>query len=365
MKFSSLNHRLLGNVLRWIVILMFLLSGFSKIYPNAVDFTKQLVDLGIVDWCKAPLLARLAISLEFFLAFALMQSNYLRRLVIPATIALLLFFCIHLGIQMSIHGAFAGNCGCFGNLLPMSPFAAFVKNIIAILILGLLWKKKGMLPVENSNHHILLWLLSGTTAIVLMLSPYAPCKANPTPVATVESVENTASNNQMEELTENTSTATTSTTSTGKKESTNQKIVVVEKAPVAKTSRFAPYNTFGQKTVNVDKGKKVICQFVPGCDHCQHVGKQLVALSKKENIPPIYVIFMDEEAEKIPGFFKIIGATYPYQLMDPATFFGTLKVPNTPGVTYLWNGNERYNSAGNEKDSFQVQNFLKAVKAVQ
>lgn len=356
MAFSVANYRKAGLLLRWVVILMFLLSGFSKFYPNTVDFTKQLVDLGIVNWCKAPLLARLAISLEFFLAFAMMQSNYLRRIVIPSTIALLVFFCVHLGIQMSIHGAFAGNCGCFGNLLPMSPFAALVKNILAIIMLALLWKKKEMLPEEGGNYHVLLWLLAGTSAIIFMLSPYAPCKASPIQSIEVVSANESASENEL-------SSVANSPQASSQKADTAHK--PVEKAPTAKVSRFAPFNTFGGKTVSVDKDKKIICQFVPGCDHCQHVGKQLVALSKKEKLPPMYIIFMDEEAEKIPTFFKIIGASYPYQLMDPGTFFGTLKVPNTPGITFLWNGNERYNSAGSEKDSFQVQSFLKAVKAQQ
>jgi hypothetical protein len=336
---------------------MFLLSGFSKFYPNTVDFTKQLVDLGIVNWCKAPLLARLAISLEFFLAFAMMQRNYLRRIVLPATMALLVFFCVHLAIQMSIHGAFAGNCGCFGNLLPMSPMAAFVKNVLAIAALFFLWKRKDYLGEDKNNYHVLLWLLAGSTAIVFMLSPYAPCKSTP-----VQVIEQTASS----ELTTINEVAINNPSSTSGKstiDSSKLKSAPQEKAPPAKVSRFAPYNTFGGKVVSVDQNKKIICQFVPGCDHCQHVGKQLVALSKKEKLPPMYIIFMDEEAEKIPSFFKIIGASFPYQLMDPATFFGTLKVPNTPGVTFLWNGNERYNSSGNEKDSFQVQAFLKAVKA--
>ena len=360
MKLSSANYRAIGLSLRWIVILMFLLSGFSKFYPNTVDFTKQLVDLGIVNWCKAPMLARLAISLEFFLAFAMMQRNYLRRIVLPATIALLVFFCVHLAIQMSVHGAFAGNCGCFGNLLPMSPFAAFLKNVIAIVILAFLWKKKEFLGEEKNNYHVLLWLLAGTTAIIFMLSPYAPCKATPAPVVnTIQASEEATANETVETSQSKQSIVNTSTAIDKAAQGP------AEKAPALKTSRFAPYNNFGGHVVTVDNGKKIICQFVPGCDHCQHVGKLLVALSKKEKLPPIYIIFMDEEADKIPTFFKIIGASYPYQLMDPATFFGTLKVPNTPGVTYLWNGNERYNSSGSEKDSFQVQNFLKAVKATQ
>ena len=63
---------------------------------------------------------------------------------------------------------------------------------------------------------------------------------------------------------------------------------------------------------SIDKGKKLLCYFVPGCDHCRDAAKELTEMRKKDaSLPPLSIIFMNEEADLIPAFFKEAGATYP------------------------------------------------------
>ena len=50
-------------IVRIIISGLFLLSAVAKSFPIWA-FEKQLVDLGIVDWCNAPYLARLIIAGE-------------------------------------------------------------------------------------------------------------------------------------------------------------------------------------------------------------------------------------------------------------------------------------------------------------
>ena len=58
----------------------------------------------------------------------------------------------------------------------------------------------------------------------------------------------------------------------------------------------------------IDNGKKILCYFVPGCDHCMDTAKELNEMRKKDNnFPPVFVIFMNEEPEKIPTFFEFAG----------------------------------------------------------
>ena len=58
-------------------------------------------------------------------------------------------------------------------------------------------------------------------------------------------------------------------------------------------------------------------------------------------MPPISIIFMNEEADLIPKFFEETGATYPYQIIEIIPFWNQLgRGKDTPGVKYLWNGNE-------------------------
>ena len=93
---------------------------------------------------------------------------------------------------------------------------------------------------------------------------------------------------------------------------------------------------------SIDKGKKILCYFVPGCDHCRAAAKELTEMRKKDaSLPPLSIVFMNEEADLIPDFFKEVGATYPYKIIEIIPFWHTLGTgKDTPGVKYLWNGNE-------------------------
>jgi len=83
--------------------------------------------------------SRTLIGIEFALGILLLQPHYLKKLVVPATFLMLLIFSIHLSIQSFIYGGNAGNCGCFGSLLPMTPIQAIIKNVVAMGLLGYLY----------------------------------------------------------------------------------------------------------------------------------------------------------------------------------------------------------------------------------
>ena len=123
---------------RILISALFLLSAVAKLYPTPLyGITKvfeegQLIPMGFSS-DFAPFLSRLIIGFEFFIAFAILQSHYITKLVIPSTILLLSVFCIDLAID--IFGGVDENCGCFGQLIPMTPTEAFIKNIFTILLL--------------------------------------------------------------------------------------------------------------------------------------------------------------------------------------------------------------------------------------
>ena len=92
---------------------------------------------------------------------------------------------------------------------------------------------------------------------------------------------------------------------------------------------------------DIDKGQKILCFFVPGCEHCRDAAKDLNALQKKyKDFPAVQIVFMDEEAEKIPDFFKYAGKQFPYKVIDIIPFWTKLGTgKDTPGIMYLHNGN--------------------------
>jgi thiol-disulfide isomerase/thioredoxin len=138
------------------------------------------------------------------------------------------------------------------------------------------------------------------------------------------------------------------------------------KGPVSVKSRFSSYAQSNGKTYNVDKDKYLVCFFAPGCDHCQEAAKQLAVLSKKPDFPKTFIFFMDEEAEKIPEFFKIAGKNFPNRVLDAAAFWTLFgDTGETPGVFYLWNGNIQSFFYGTNEHAFtpkKLEGELKKAK---
>ena len=130
-------------MIRIVISLLFLVSAYAKIYHEPSAYfsittfeAKQLVPLGI-DATVAAFLSRILIALEFSLGILILLPFHLKKIVVPLTIAILLLFCLHLGVQIYLTGN-SGNCGCFGTLLPMTPLEAIVKNIFAVGLLIIL-----------------------------------------------------------------------------------------------------------------------------------------------------------------------------------------------------------------------------------
>ena len=338
--------------LRIIVFALFVVSALAKMFPIWA-FEKQLVDLGMASWCSAPYFARLLLGVELAIGIAILQPHYLKRIVIPSTILLLVVFCIHLSIEMVKHGAMNGNCGCFGQLIPMTPLEAFLKNVAAIGILIWLYK----ITTEREMKHrfsllLLIWSLS--SLLIFALFPFCPCAAEETPEAAAivdsSSSPETAPMAEIDTTTEKASGAE------------QVEPVAVDPGPAAVTSAFSKLAIFNGKKANIDQGKAIVCFFAPGCDHCQETAKELAKMSKQKDFPPIYIFFMDEEPEKIPAFIKQAGRNFPYRILDIPTFWTTMGPEGeTPGVYYLWNGNVRKTFLGINEKAFNATELKSAI----
>ena len=313
-------------------------------------FEKQLVDLGFATWCSAPYFVRMLIALELAIGIAILQKYHLKKIVFPTAISLLIIFSIHLAIEMYRHGALNGNCGCFGQLIDMSPLAAFIKNMIMIGLLIYLYRIISAEEKGKQKSIYLILILFSSLLFMFILFPFSPCRQKINLEETIIKVDS-AQNKQP-------SSASPVAAENNRKKTTQNKSVVSE--PKKVTSRFAEYSTFGNKQVNLDEGKKIVCLFAAGCDHCKEVAKAICELSKKDNSPQVYILFMDEETNLIPDFFKEMGCTFPYQVIDVSKFWPLMgDSGNTPGVFCLWNGNiiKFYEGTGNNK--FDQEGFKK------
>lgn len=347
-----MNSKNISWILRIIISALFLLSAVAKLYPSpyfaiSTFEVKQLYPLGFSEGF-APYFSRILIGIEFALGICILLPHYLKKITIPATILLLAVFTIHLTYTTFISGNL-GNCGCFGDLIPMTPVEAIIKNIIAIGLLVWLFK---LLEADGTSNF---WLLKSVgLGCILALFMVAPMKSSTTTIDNSNFTEE-----QSIGIVSNSTLSTVLPTIEKAIDSVNKiKEEVKIDEPTAKKSGFA--NFFP----NIDKDKKILCFFAPGCDHCQETAKQLTEMRQKDkSFPEVSIIFMDEEVDKIPDFFTIAGKKYPYQIVDVISFWNVLgNTRDTPGVKYLWNGNEIKFYDGINENKFNATELKKTIK---
>jgi thiol-disulfide isomerase/thioredoxin len=287
---------------------------------------KQLIPLGF-DACFAPYFSRFIIGAEISLGIALLQPHFLKKIVIPMSTLMLAVFVGHLTYEI-IQTGNQGNCGCFGALLPMTPLQAILKNLVAMGMLIYLFLRVQDRELGKNNFFVLLSIFFGSTLFMFGLTPMEKCKknnhSNSEIIVVDEDSTSVASDNESKNIVE----TTVNPADTTKKSNVNI-------GPKKTTSIYSKY------VPGIDEGKKLLCFFAPGCDHCQAAAKSIAQLSKTyPDFPKVHIIFMDEETEKIPEFFKIAGKSFNHQIMDIPKFYGALgSSKDTPGVVLMWNGN--------------------------
>lgn len=318
-----MNKLTLSWIIRVLIALLFIVSAYAKIYHEPSAYfsittfeAKQLVPLGF-DSFIAAIFSRILIALELSLGVFILLPYRFIKLVLPATIALLIVFCIHLGIQIYLTGN-SGNCGCFGALLPMTPLEAIIKNILALGLLLALYR----LPVNESKNKNSIFILIGLYFLfVISMFLYLPIKKSQDVIPSIEidlNPENEAN------------------------------------APLKVKSEFGDALPFA------DNGKVLLCFFAAGCDHCRSTIKSIDSLANIiSDFPKVEIVFMDEEVEKIPEFFEFTATEYRYRILDIASFYNVLTWErDTPGVFYIWNGNIKKEFNGINEKSFNAKELV-------
>jgi thiol-disulfide isomerase/thioredoxin len=307
--------------IRLIVAAVFILSAVAKIYPNpklliAAFETKYLGGLGITGE-YAKIVSRLLIGLEFSLAILILMPFYVKKIVIPAIIGLLGVFSVHLLIQTI--GGEAGNCGCFGDLIPMTPLQALIKNLVTIglLILPLTKLKEALNDKKNLNP-----LFHVGLSISLLMFVFIP-----------------------------------------------QSKLMSQAASTIVIGVDSGYSGYFE---DINNGEKIICFFSPTCEHCQETGKVLTEMSAKYPavFPEIRILFMDEAGDGSPtdikAYFEIIGAEYPYKVLSIEEYIPVFwEKHNFPGVKYLYNGEERAYFSGTKEQKFDDEKICDVDKLLE
>ena len=95
---------------------------------------------------------RFIIALETWLGLCLLLSFY-TRFILRLSFALLCAFSIHLFYLIAVGET--GNCGCFGEMISMSPLASLGKNLLLLSVNGFLLRYK----FRGNKKPLITWLL--------------------------------------------------------------------------------------------------------------------------------------------------------------------------------------------------------------
>ncbi len=318
--FLSLNDSKKITALRIFIGALFIFSGLSKLFP-IVAFEMQLVQQGITSWFIVTWLARAIIAFEIFLGLSFLQRNFLKKVFIPAAIVLLIIFSLDLIITIILRG-FAGDCGCFGQVIIMTPLEALFKNIIliaALLYLRKLIKNDEPKKVLASFSFFLIAFLP-----IFLFSPPGQFQKNDSSKNGIVSVD-------------------------------SSKIIKVQSS--AKSDGDAPYNSsnltkekvltsiknFSGVKANLTKGKNIIAILSMTCEDCYETAVSIGQLSQKMKLPPVYFLLWGDKSE-IHGFLRRTRTNFPHKLIDPQTlskladgFVPKIFLLNNGKIVHEWN----------------------------
>lgn len=272
-----MNNPKTALILRLLLAGVFIISAVAKLMGIG-PFEIAVVTQGLAaDRAAAALPARLLITLELFLGLVLLFPFYLKRWVLPATAGLLGAFILLQGWQLTF-GEAAQDCGCFGELLPMSSGQSLIKNVVLLAISVWLYR---ISPTDR--RHLIIPLLIALVSIT----------------------------------------------------------AVFIAAPIGNSTEngFQKYSDFQNSgPVDLTNGDKLLAIFNADCEHCQETAIELDFLSAGErNLPPIYVLMFAENEAAIATFFEITGSSFPYHKISDEEFFRLIgNAP--PRIYWLQNG---------------------------
>lgn len=127
---------ILSSFLSVLVGAVFVFSALSKI-PTLEQFGWTVVETTFLNWTAAEWFARILIGLELFLGLLFLAHVRVKKIAIPLSLAVLVVFTIYLLLVIAKQGN-EGNCGCFGEIIAMTPLQSVYKNVVLIALIILL-----------------------------------------------------------------------------------------------------------------------------------------------------------------------------------------------------------------------------------
>ncbi|HEY9083468.1 MAG TPA: MauE/DoxX family redox-associated membrane protein [Vicingaceae bacterium] len=296
--------KLLFFILQFLTAGVFILSGISKLFPIE-PFEVVFIDLGISNWILAPFVARTIIAFEIFIGVSILINLWANKLIYYLAQSMLVVFSIYLIFLLFTEGNIS-DCGCFGQLIALSPLNSLIKNIVLMLILFTI-PKKDWLPK--------IWLFVIGLLIVSFVATFLLNRVG------LQNVPSKSLNKS------------------------------VDWSGLPQT--FYQSNT----TIDFTSGKKILVFFSASCPHCKNAAHRLSYLNKKNNINNVIIVIASKKEDKLNDFVTSTALNYPILWMTDDTFFkysgGTL-----PSIYYIEGNIVRKKWTGEFFDIDELKEFI-------
>lgn len=268
-----------GLILLLLLAVLFIFSAITKLV--AIEpFEWTFMDLEL-PYGAASVIARLFIGFELLLGVLLLVHFQLRRFTLPLTIGFLALLSFYLMIVLVWKGN-TGDCGCFGDTLPMSPLMAILKNA------GLIALCCALLAFYNQPPYRFQIVLVTAAAVLafglpFVLSPYS----------------------QRQE-------------------------------PLDMSALYQ--DPLQRPVTELRKGKHLVAFMSLGCSHCRKAAQVLRDIYTADNTLPVFMVLHGPE-DQLPDFFKETGADkVPYFLFLPTDPFIRMAGRYVPAIFWINNG---------------------------
>ena len=251
--------KIVSKILQLLLGITFLFSAYTKaVGPGFFEIT--LMDQGIApDRIIASYLARFFIGLEFALGFLMFLPFYVKRLM-QFTFFLLGGFTLHLIYLWSIGDT--DNCGCFGEMISMTPEQSIIKNMIMLAIAFVVFRS-----AQTKKIKIIIPIVFSAATIISMW--------------------------------------------------------IILPIPNHKEFPFESFTHFETRgRVDLSSGENLVAIFNLDCEHCQQAATELGELKRnQENFPELYVLYFQEGSTTVEDFESITQSSFPFDLIEVNTFF--------------------------------------------
>jgi uncharacterized membrane protein YphA (DoxX/SURF4 family) len=351
-----MNKNTLAQIGRILLSFLFVFGAVSKLvsmpfFDGMVaelllgkDYFDNPVGMIWVQW-----LTRILVAVELVLGLALLQNKWFKKIVLPATLGMLVLFTIHLFYEgfRQVNGFTEGNCGCFGDVLPMTNLESIIKNVIGMLIgiyVLLTFKKEDVFKSWVSP--TLLGVITLFTLSFGIKSYEAVAPSVLDELGTIPAIELMQADSIAQAAIAESETIIAET-----EIDVTEKIINKPSVDSVKTSKVVSVKTPSDLTLellykyapsisqNLASGIKMVCLFSMTCSHCQEVYRDLSAMKSSGKLPKLFLVNYGTEYEQNYFFSQAGDSKDAHTRTEDFTHFKRMLEGKTyPRILVIKNG---------------------------